>query len=687
MLYEIAPNVDLSNTTINNALKPFDFIYICIFIVFYIIFKYVLKKINPDVVEKQILKENEKLTSDLEEIINNIRNNQNIEHNAFYFISKMEKRGLVINSNFYNELLQMTIKFNQFEDLRKMYELILDEFTGPNLDSSTYEILFKALLKEIKFEKNSSQITKNFIDESIKKYLYDMNKKEIEVDIKIHNYIIEAYLESDDTEAVLRHYEIMKNKKIESNAHTFYLLLKSLKHFNRFNLENDCLLHINQIIKDIDNMKNKEFKNQVLEEFYNLCLSCYLKLEKVDETEKILLEMNSKGIKKSIKLYSKLIIEFAKINHIEKSLSIFEEMISQKIKPDPHVYEYLIESAYKNNRLDIMNLMYEKIQIEKLPTHEHTLFNLVRLNILKKNYLKAFDIFDSIKYLEFNQINLVNLIIEAYIECGLYRKVFSLFQTLKKTSEEKGSYVRPNINTYILIIKAYTLEGKIQDAKQIYLMIKEKSNQLSTDVFNNIADSFSKVNESELTLTIINDMKQCGFSKDSNTYSVLMRMYSNTLNEEKCLYTFDEMLRENIKPNLSIYSSLMNLFIKKKKIIQAIGMYTDIKLNKCNPDEITFISIINACLTHQKIEKAVEILIDSHQNKTNLPIDTYKNFLDALIINTMLKINEKMNFVQVVTNLMKEANINFNIEIYERLNKLNYIHIQKNIHPNSFSNI
>ena len=206
-------------------------------------------------------------------------------------------------------------------------------------------------------------------------------------------------------------------------------------------------------------------------------------------------------------------------------------------------------------------------------------------------------------------------------------------------------------------------------SKQIYNLITEKKSFLSTEVFNSITECFAKSNEIEMALSVTNEMKKYEIPRDTTTYSILLNIHSNAINEEKCILIYEETMRMNVKPSLDIFSALLNLFIKKKKILQAIGIYTDIKMNKIECTEGVYSQIINACLSHLKIESALEIVYDAYTSKVKLQLEVYKNILDCLV-NLRIRQIEKMNYTKMIVNILREEG-GLDQEVLEKLNKIN----------------
>jgi hypothetical protein len=372
-------------------------------------------------------------------------------------------------------------------------------------------------------------------------------------------------------------------------------------------------------------------------------------------------------------LHIKLITEYIKyLDDIDKAIEHYKQLKfdNWEMPLIKNLYEILIEAAINKEIHELINDLHDSSKSKKIKLSENILINLMKINIKNKNYSKSLEIIEIIptKILFSLGIDILNNVLEVFIEIKLYRKVFSLYETLKRKSEDSNSKLKPNTHTICLIIKALTLAGREKEAKQMYIKTKETS-QLDIGEYNLIAEAFVNMNDNETANLIINDIIQSGLTKDVDTEAVLIKIYSNILNEEKCIAMLDELLKNNIKPNLSIYFSLMNLFIKKKKINQAIGIYIDIKLNKLI-DENILNTIIYACLENQKIENAIEILIDGAKNDIYLSAEVYKTFLDTLIKNSEMKIIDKTKYVEILVRLMRDNQIEINSDIKDKINKI-----------------
>jgi tetratricopeptide (TPR) repeat protein len=375
-------------------------------------------------------------------------------------------------------------------------------------------------------------------------------------------------------------------------------------------------------------------------------------------------EMNIKGVKLGRESFDHIIEGCLNIHNLQMAMDYYRQMRDYHNIPScVKISANLIKSySLCNNELEMLthvNEIYYKMKIDRIQPNLEIYSTLSKIYKKNKMFEESSQLYESIpnKLIEIADINLHNNQLLALLELKQYDKLFSLFDKIKRLSEEIISFARPNIKTYTILLTGMIKDKKIEDAKHFYKFLKENySNSLDLVFFNSIAETFGNCNEFEMALNTINDIKSFRMEKDVMTYSILMRIFSIQGNEEKSILTLDEMLRSNsyIKPNISIYLPLMMLFIKQRKIVQAIGMFTDMKLNQCNPDVKIYTLIISACLSSNIVDKAAELIIDADKKKIKLDGQIYKNTLDGVNRSVKLKPQDRDRYLKTLTEIMNE---------------------------------
>jgi pentatricopeptide repeat protein len=676
MLYsDFSKNADHSKEVYN--LFPIDFALIIIFFSVY----FTINFINTKYVSRGQAGENSEINKDLQSLIDYIRQNKNKD--AFTILNEIQANRLATSRQIFQELLLMCIRLRQFQNVEKLYELLADDYTTPfTIDKNIYEILLRGVVEESSLREIKCDVSK--LNSKIQRYLHDIKKREIILDNTLLHLVIDAYCTSQQIEEAWELHKtfLCKYEDYSSDPENMIKVIFMMIEGYLIQEKQTDLLIVNEILDYLKtNLDKKElfgskYHQELIVDFYNKTL---LNLFSSNSSDLDLYIQNYDSlIDKNFRTYEILVFEYGKLSNIEMSLFYYKELSKSSISaPKYHLtkfYQDIIKLLIFNNKFETVNVIHQKMVDEKVPISPETYTDLIKINSKLKSYLKCIEIYESISQETLNnsKIDLFNSVMDFYLECGLYRKVLNLFEIIKRKNEEFSFTARPNIYTLVLVLKAFTLSGRMHEARQIYNLIKEKNkNMLSTEAFNSIAECFLKVNEVDMALAVLNEMKVLGLSRDCSTYSLLLSIYSQALNEEKCILIYDETMRNNIKPNLEILSSLISLFIKKKKIIQAIGIYTDIKLNKISCTESVYHSIIIACLTNNKIDNAFEIIIDSYSNKIKLSLSLYKNFLDSLINLKSLRQIEKSNYVKIIENILKDLSVDMDEEILGKFQKLN----------------
>jgi len=606
-----------------------------------------------------------------------IISNKDRNTDAFKILNSMQKAEINPDIVTYNCLLDMSLKLEQYEQAKKLFEEISD-FTSPvQPDVVTFNILLKGCVSELREMTSlvgnaSNKHEKGKIVSKVIQLFTDMTTRGVPKNEITFNTAIDGCVEGEDFDKAWNLYqEMAKYQIVKPDIYTYATLIKGLK----ANACNDNEINLERAVEILNKIKSGEYENLKADEvLYNSVLDTCVKYSKIDLAESIFEEMTSQAVSPSLITYSIMIKGYGMVYKLDKAVQTFNDLKNIGFEPNEIIYGCLLNAAVRCNRIDIMNEIYQNMKKDGIKPNSIIHTTLIKGYNKIKKYDLAFEIFDSIPEIEKDSSNIViyNAILDCCVESKNFEKLNDIYLYIRTKSEKLENFPQPNVITYSTVIKGFAKSGRVEEANRIYEFLKSNAYQLDEVLFNTVCDGFARANQNALAHKILSDMKAAGVKRSSIIYSILIKMYSNQMDEIGSLKVYEEMIKDGVKPSLVTYTTLMQMFIKKKKLLKACEIFEDMKADNIKPDPVCYNFIVNGCTFNQKLELAIKYLLESINENMKLSEETYNNCLEYLLNNKFMKYPDRCSNAQNILKALKEKNFSIKYDLYSRLMRLIY---------------
>jgi pentatricopeptide repeat protein len=234
--------------------------------------------------------------------------------------------------------------------------------------------------------------------------------------------------------------------------------------------------------------------------------------------------------------------------------------------------------------------------------------------------------------------------------------------------ENKPGYI--DENTYSIYIKGLAKANKLTKVTEEYEKLKNnKQIKLDEAIYNQVIDCYTKTNQEEKIITVINDMREKQIKMSLLTYGLFIRLYCNKGDCNKAFDLFDECVKNDIKPSVVIYHMLIKLQIKSRFIDRAITMFRNMIVNKIKPDAVIFELVIKACLENGREKDASEFIILSLKEDIKIETFLYEMLADCFNYNFNNDVSQfdKSNICEHIISLIREKGTQVDKKIYNML--------------------
>jgi len=248
-----------------------------------------------------------------------------------------------------------------------------------------------------------------------------------------------------------------------------------------------------------------------------------------------------------------------------------------------------------------------------------------------------------------------------------------IYEQVKEKAINSETEPQPDLITYSTVIKGYARAKDMDKVFDIYQFLTSKTNEFQLDevIYNSILDGCAKTNNLERALSVYSDMNKNGCKRSNVTYSILVKLYSNSKQEDKALQILDEMVANKIKPGIIVYTCLIQTCLRGKKFDQAIKLFEDLKADQLKPDHVLFNTVVNGCIFNQKWELACKYTLESFDYNVKIAYDIYRNVLEKLTMNYCnLKINLKCDYATRILKELKEKGIKVEDDTYQKVARM-----------------
>ena len=232
----------------------------------------------------------------------------------------------------------------------------------------------------------------------------------------------------------------------------------------------------------------------------------------------------------------------------------------------------------------------------------------------KDGILAAHEIFDSMPNPSLDNPvfgvpakNLVtyNTMIDAYAIQGRYEDAYEIFRMLKQ------SKVRPDEITYTTLIKASIKEGNVEKALDLLDDMKWINIQPDLVTYNRIIEAFCKANRLYEAKDLVNEMESTKVKPDSMTYVLLMTGLLKANKPGPCLTLFESAYADQrttvLTENVQLYTTAITAAAALGDHERALDLVSRMNTAGVKPNKKTLTALMGACIAGKQYNAAVDV--------------------------------------------------------------------------------
>ena len=175
------------------------------------------------------------------------------------------------------------------------------------------------------------------------------------------------------------------------------------------------------------------------------------------------------------------------------------------------------------------------------------------------------------------------------------QECFAVFEQMKAEVSSDDSSLRPDAQTFRILLRACERCGEFQKAFQLVTEMKDVYGIMpDTTMYNTLLGFCVLKRDENQASELFEEMKERSVKPNVHTYNCLMNVFSESP-AELLAQMFEDMLRQNIAPNLRTYNALMRSCQRTGDYDRAFKLFEELKAEGLQPDVVTYNILIDMC--------------------------------------------------------------------------------------------
>mmetsp|Transcript_13006 Transcript_13006/g.29606 ORF Transcript_13006/g.29606 Transcript_13006/m.29606 type:complete len:708 (-) Transcript_13006:11-2134(-) len=194
---------------------------------------------------------------------------------------------------------------------------------------------------------------------------------------------------------------------------------------------------------------------------YNALIDACVRCGEISRAPALLEDMMAKGIQPNLVTYSSILKGYCQENQLDRAFDLLDHIkVETHFRPDEVTYNTLLDGCARQGLYERGVALLEEMETVGVRPSNYTLSVLVKLASRGKRLQKAFDLCDEIvrKYKFSLNIHVYNNLMHACIANK------NMGRALEVLEEMLDKQVRPDIRSYVLVLRGCVSAGQAEDA-------------------------------------------------------------------------------------------------------------------------------------------------------------------------------------------------------------------------------
>eukprot|EP01025_Chloroclados_australasicus_P041357 TRINITY_DN4377_c0_g1_i3.p1 TRINITY_DN4377_c0_g1~~TRINITY_DN4377_c0_g1_i3.p1 ORF type:complete len:1262 (-),score=185.28 TRINITY_DN4377_c0_g1_i3:1965-5750(-) len=303
---------------------------------------------------------------------------------------------------------------------------------------------------------------------------------------------------------------------------------------------------------------------------------------------------------------------------LETALQVYHVMKQRGLEPSVATYGTLITAASEVQAYDTVMMIWDALNRSGLDYNTTCVNALIHALEQQDRWEEAWAHFrsmlDSNSKVPANTLTF-NTMMQACVRRGEAQRVKQLMDTMFQMN------IQPTIQSYNILLKAYTLTGQWKEALEILKYISRADVNVRPSVvsYNCVLEAILKASQEGsvqerdvMAVAAIQVVEQCrtmsGCEPDVNTFNNLIAIMNQTGKYPQALQAYEQMVTKGVKPDSKTASSILVACAEDESLWEiSIALFNKLKSLGIEPDSVVYNVSVTACARGGAWQQALQI--------------------------------------------------------------------------------
>ncbi|XP_043691467.1 pentatricopeptide repeat-containing protein At4g30825, chloroplastic [Telopea speciosissima] len=335
------------------------------------------------------------------------------------------------------------------------------------------------------------------------------------------------------------------------------------------------------------------------------CNSILKRLERISDIKALTffdwMRKNGK-LKENLTAYNLILRVLGRKRDWDGAHELIKEMtIVSDCKLNFQVFNTLIYACYKKGLADMGSKWFHLMLENEVKPNIATFGMVMSLCQKSGNLEEAEFIFAQMRSFKLHCQSAYSAMITIYTRLSLYDKSEEVIGFMK----EDG--VLLNLENWLVLLNAYSQQGKLKEAECILMSMQEAGISLNIVAYNTLITGYGRASDMDVAQNLYQNLQNVGLKPDETTYRSMIEGWGRVDNYSEARWYYKELKRAGFGPNSSNLYTMINLQAKHRDEEGAVETLEDMRKMGCQYSSILS-SLLQAYEKAGKVDQVPRIL-------------------------------------------------------------------------------
>jgi pentatricopeptide repeat protein len=182
--------------------------------------------------------------------------------------------------------------------------------------------------------------------------------------------------------------------------------------------------------------------------------------------------------------------------------------------------------------------------------------------------------------------------------------------------------VTPDLITYSTVIKGYCVVGDLEQAIQLFTLMRKRNLQPDVALFNTLLDGLARKHMSTLVDHVLRDMDEAQVAPNANTLAILVKLSGRNHDLDTAFaYVDTYKTKYGVEPNVQVHLALLTACASSGDMDRAAHVFSQLR----SPDSKAYAAMVTGYLKTEGVKDALQCLEAALDDKVQLEQELINN--------------------------------------------------------------